>query len=150
MRLELLPLKEKTTTATDTNHKKKRKITLHPKAPELQKGLMSLTCFWKPLGSFWLAEFLTPSSLQAEAKRVRQAGEGRENANVKNSSLPENISKQRERKKKISLWRNLKPFLLKASMERVQEVFSKFPSPGIFTTHGKIALSIWYRLPLPF
>lgn len=49
---------------------------------------MSLACFQKLLGSFWLAEFLTPSSLQAEAKRVRQAGGGKENANanLKNSS----------------------------------------------------------------
>lgn len=80
------------------NHKKKEEKNLHPKVPGLQKGLMSLTCFRKPLGSFWLAEFLTPSSLQAEAKRVRQAGEGRENGNVDNSSLPENVSKQTERK----------------------------------------------------
>ena len=60
---------------------------------------MSLTCFQKQLRSFWLTEFLTPSSLQAEAKKGRQAGEGRESANVKNTSLPEKVSKQTEKKK---------------------------------------------------
>lgn len=77
--------------ATDTNHtkykKKKEEKALCPKAPELQKGLMSLSCFQKLLGSFWLAEFLTPSSLQAEAKRARQAGEGKENANANLKNL---------------------------------------------------------------
>jgi len=101
MRLELLPLKKKRKTQQQqlTQITKKRKITLHPKAPELQKGLMSLTCFRKTLGRFWLAEFLTPSSLQAEAKRARQAGQGREKASIKNSCLPESVSKQTGKRK---------------------------------------------------
>lgn len=135
MRLELLPLKEKTTTATDTNHKKKRKITLHPKAPELQKGLMRLTCFWKPLGSFWLAEFLTPSSLQAEAKRVRQAGEGRENANVKNSSLPENISKQTERKNNKSAYGGTSSRFYSRRLWRGYKRCSVSSHPRVFLQH---------------
>lgn len=53
-------------TTTKKNHTKKKKegkIIIHP---ELQKGLMSLTCFQKQLGNFWLAEFHIPSSLQKQ------------------------------------------------------------------------------------
>lgn len=64
----------------------------------MQKGLMSLTCYQRQLRNFWLAEFLIPSSL--EAKKVRQREEGRENANAKNSFLPEIISNRQRKKKK--------------------------------------------------
>lgn len=54
----------------------------------------------------------------------------------------------REKKKK-GLWGNLKPFPFKLSMENAQEVLTKFPPPGIFIAHCKVAFSICYRLSLP-
>lgn len=75
-----------------------------------------------------------------EAKRVRQREEGRENANAKNSFLPEIIPNRQEKKK--SLWGNLKPFPFKWSMEKAQEVLTKFPPPGIFIAQCKVAFSI--------
>lgn len=54
-----------------------------------------------------------------------------------------------DRGKKKSPWGNLKPFPFKLSMEKAQEVLTKFPPPGIFIAHYKVAFSIWYRLPLP-
>lgn len=47
-----------------------------------------------------------------------------------------------DRKKKKSLWGNLKPFPFKWSMEKAQEVLTKFPPPGIFIAQCKVAFSI--------
>lgn len=136
MRLEMLPLKEK-------RHKshRKRKKKLHPKAPDLQKGLMSLTCFQRPLRRFWLTEFLTPSSLQAEAKSVRQVGEGRENAKGKNPSLPKHMSKQAG-KKPSAYGGNSSHFYLKYLWRKHRKCSMGSHSLGVFMTHCKIALSI--------
>lgn len=47
MRLELLPLKEKTTTAMDTNHKKKEENNPPPKSPRVAERANETHMFLK-------------------------------------------------------------------------------------------------------
>lgn len=122
---------------TKITPKKKRegKKAIHP---ELQKGLMSLMCFQRQLRNLWLAEFLTPSSSQAEQRGLDS--ERRGNANANNSFLPEIISnRQGEKKEPVGKPQGISIQVVYGESTRV---LTKFPPPGIFIAHCKVAFSI--------